>query len=154
MENALLMICGLSAIAVTGMLLLQAAAARVLTLALPPRDDEDIAATPAPPPPAPEAEAEAAPADEPITEAPAASVIEPPDSVEGHRVLSPFDGVVDLIAVEVAVGDKVEEGQVLARVEAMNGIHEVKAPHQGEIKAIHVELGAEVDPDQPIMTIG
>ena len=156
MENALLMICGLSAISVTGLFLLQAAAARVLTLALPVRPgEEDADRQPPPAPPAAaDPEPEQPPEEGPEQEQAPPLKIEPPETVEGARVLSPFDGIVDLIEVKVAVGDTVEEGQVVARVEAMNGIHEVKAPHSGEVKALHVQVGAEVDPDQPIMTIG
>lgn len=158
LDKTTLMICGLSAVSILGVMLLQAAAARVLTLAMPPGEGEEQPVAEHTPPglaPAPlkPTPAEAQPDPEQASD-PEQQPTSPPDEVEGTRVFSPFDGVVDLIKVSVIVGDQVEAGQIVAQVEAMNGIHDVKAPEAGEVLALHVELGAEVDPDHPIMTIG
>jgi biotin carboxyl carrier protein len=70
------------------------------------------------------------------------------------KVTAPLAGVV--VSVNVAVGDHVEAGAVLAVVEAMKMQNEVHAPHAGTITAVRVEAGArcergdilvEYDPD-------
>jgi biotin carboxyl carrier protein len=59
------------------------------------------------------------------------------------KVSSPLAGVV--VAVNVAVGDHVEAGAVLAVVEAMKMQNEVHAPHAGIITAVRVEAGARCE---------
>ena len=70
------------------------------------------------------------------------------------KVSSPLAGVV--VSINVAVGDHVEAGAVLAVVEAMKMQNEVHAPRAGTITALRVEAGArcergdlllEYDPD-------
>ena len=52
------------------------------------------------------------------------------------------------------VGDTVEEGQVVAAVEAMKAKHDVRAPAAGRVISIDAQLGADVAAGQPIMTLG
>ncbi|HSL22271.1 MAG TPA: biotin/lipoyl-containing protein [Vicinamibacterales bacterium] len=72
----------------------------------------------------------------------------------GTPVFSPFEGKVELVALDVHVGDAVKKGQVVAGVEAMKAKHDVKAPCAGHVVAIHASLGTDVTADQPILTIG
>lgn len=58
-----------------------------------------------------------------------------------------------ILSFNVAVGDKVEEGQVVAILEAMKMENEVTAPASGEVKSIHVEKGSSVVEGQVILQI-
>jgi biotin carboxyl carrier protein len=53
----------------------------------------------------------------------------------------------------VKIGDKITKGQVVAKVEAMKAIHDIVAPADGSVSAIHVAIGDEVDSSKPILTI-
>ena len=74
----------------------------------------------------------------------------PPTDVEGG-FKSPMQGTV--LSIRVAEGDKVEEGQVVATVEAMKMETEVKADHGGEVKKIYVEEGDAVETGTLMMQI-
>ena len=50
-----------------------------------------------------------------------------------------------IVAVSVAVGDRVEAGQQILIVEAMKMQNEVRAPHAGEIERIEVAPGQAVE---------
>jgi antagonist of KipI len=52
----------------------------------------------------------------------------------------------------VEVGDSVEAGQVVALIDVMKTLHEVRATIGGRITAILAENGALVEYDQPLMT--
>ncbi len=71
----------------------------------------------------------------------------------GIPVHSTFAGSVEVSEILVKIGDKVKEGQVVAKVEAMKAQHDIVAPAGGTVSAIHVELGDEVDSSKPILTI-
>ncbi|MBD3168832.1 MAG: biotin attachment protein [candidate division Zixibacteria bacterium] len=71
----------------------------------------------------------------------------------GKQVFSTFTGQVEIVDVKVKVGDKVTKGQVIAEIEAMKATHDIKSPIDGEISAIHVKIGDEIDSSQPIATI-
>ncbi|MGB6866092.1 MAG: biotin/lipoyl-containing protein, partial [Candidatus Aminicenantaceae bacterium] len=71
----------------------------------------------------------------------------------GTPVHSTFAGSVEVSEILVKIGDKVKEGQVVAKVEAMKAQHDIVAPTGGTVSAIHVELGDEVDSSKPIITI-
>lgn len=58
-----------------------------------------------------------------------------------------------IVSFNVAVGDKVEEGQVLVILEAMKMENEVVSPASGEVKSIHVEKGSSVVEGQVILQI-
>ena len=64
-----------------------------------------------------------------------------------------FAGSVEVVDIMVKVGDTVAEGSVVAAVEAMKAKHDIKAPCDGTVTAIHVEIGDEIDAAKPIMTI-
>ena len=66
---------------------------------------------------------------------------------------APFPGSVTLKDLMVKEGDSINEGQVVAQVEAMKADHDVKAPCGGTIQAIHITIGSEVPAGQPILTI-
>ncbi len=74
----------------------------------------------------------------------------PPTDVEGG-FKSPMQGTV--LSIKVAEGDKVEEGQVVATVEAMKMETEVKADHGGEVKKIYVDEGDSVETGTLMMQI-
>lgn len=61
---------------------------------------------------------------------------------EGSAVEAPLPGAI--LAVHVAVGDWVEEGQVLMLLEAMKMENEVVAPRAGRVTAVYVEPGQSV----------
>ena len=68
-------------------------------------------------------------------------------------VFSPFEGNVELVEVNVKVGDTVTQGQVVAAVEAMKAKHDVKAPCAGRVSAVHAAIGNEVSASKPILSI-
>jgi pyruvate carboxylase subunit B len=81
--------------------------------------------------------------------APAASVA----PSNGTPVKSTFAGMVEVVDIMVKVGDSVSKGQVVAAVEAMKAKHDIKAPCDGKVSTIGVEIGDEIDSSRPIMSI-
>jgi pyruvate carboxylase subunit B len=75
------------------------------------------------------------------------------ESKGGTDVFSTFAGSVEVVDVKVQVGDRVEEGSVLVVVEAMKATHDIRSPQGGEVTAIHVRPGDEIDSTAPIATI-
>ena len=75
---------------------------------------------------------------------------EKPKDVEGG-LKSPMQGTV--LSVKVSEGDEVEEGDVVATLEAMKMETEVKVDRGGEIKKIFVEEGAMVETGDLLMQI-
>ncbi|UCH85693.1 MAG: biotin attachment protein, partial [Candidatus Latescibacterota bacterium] len=71
----------------------------------------------------------------------------------GTPVHSTFAGSVEVVEIAVKVGDKVSKGQMVAKIEAMKAEHEIKAPVDGTVSAVHVELGDDIDSSKPIITI-
>ena len=71
-----------------------------------------------------------------------------------HQVFSTFAGSVEVVDVLVTVGQKIEEGAVVAAVEAMKAKHDIRSPHAGTVQAVHVRVGDEIDSRKPIMTVG
>jgi pyruvate carboxylase subunit B len=71
----------------------------------------------------------------------------------GERVYSTFAGAVDIVDILVKVGSEVKRGQVVAQIEAMKAKHDIKAPRDGTITSIDVEIGDEVDSSKTILTI-
>jgi pyruvate carboxylase subunit B len=78
----------------------------------------------------------------------------PPDGGGQTQVFSPFQGKVELVEVNVKVGDTVVDGQVVAAVEAMKAKHDVRSPIAGKVLAVHADPGAEVSAEHPILTVG
>ncbi len=82
---------------------------------------------------------------------PAQSV--PAPAVAGTSVFSTFAGTVEVSDIKVKLNDTVSKGQVVANVEAMKAQHDIQAPVAGNVTAIHVGIGDEIDSTKPIMTI-
>lgn len=97
--------------------------------------------------PAAPAAAVAVPAPEsaPSTEAPAFVT-------SGACITSPMPG--NILRVNVAVGDKVSEGQVLVILEAMKMENEIMAPCAGTVTQVLTSRGSTVDTDAPLVVIG
>jgi pyruvate carboxylase subunit B len=77
----------------------------------------------------------------------------PAPAAGGVPVYSTFAGAVEVVEVRVRVGDRVEEGGVLAVVEAMKATHDIRSPRAGTVTAVHVRAGNEIDSTTPIATI-
>jgi pyruvate carboxylase subunit B len=91
---------------------------------------------------------------EPLGEAAPAAVQEaPPAATGGRPVHSTFAGLVEIVDVLVGVGDRVDEGGVIAKVEAMKAQHDIRSPFAGSVTAVHVKIGDEIDSSKPIVTI-
>jgi len=69
-------------------------------------------------------------------------------------VFSPFEGKVELVEINVKVGDHVKKRQVVASVEAMKAKHDVRAPVDGRVISVNATLGSEVTSGHPIMMLG
>lgn len=75
-----------------------------------------------------------------------------PKSGAGKPVKSPLPGVI--ISINVAAGDTVKTGQVVAVLEAMKMENEIQAESDGVVTAIHVAKGDSVLEGANIVTIG
>ncbi len=64
-------------------------------------------------------------------------------SAADGRLIAPMPGVV--LALEVAVGERVAQGDAVAVLEAMKMEHRLVAPHDGVVAEVGVEAGAFVD---------
>jgi acetyl-CoA/propionyl-CoA carboxylase biotin carboxyl carrier protein len=73
------------------------------------------------------------------------------NSSDGNDVHSPMHGLV--VELAVAKGDAVREGQVVAIIEAMKMMNEVRAHKSGAVHAVHVAPGATVESGSAIMTL-
>ncbi|MCP4634007.1 MAG: biotin attachment protein [candidate division Zixibacteria bacterium] len=71
----------------------------------------------------------------------------------GTPVFSTFTGLVEVVDIKVKIGDSVTKGQSIAQIEAMKATHDIKAPSDGKVAAIHVSIGDEIDSSKPILTI-
>ena len=107
--------------------------------------DEYEAIAPAPVAAAPVAAAPVAAAAAPAAAAPVAVGA-------GEQVTAPMPG--NILKVNVNVGDKVKEGQVLVVLEAMKMENEIMAPCAGTVKQILVTKGATVDTGSAMVVIG
>jgi biotin carboxyl carrier protein len=58
-----------------------------------------------------------------------------------------------VLQLEVAEGDTVEAGQVVAVVEAMKMENEVQALHAGTVAAVHVQTGQGVQAGQTLIEL-
>jgi acetyl-CoA/propionyl-CoA carboxylase biotin carboxyl carrier protein len=72
-------------------------------------------------------------------------------SASGNDVVSPLHGVV--VEMKVAAGDSVSEGQVVAIVEAMKMMNEIRAHKAGTVSAVHAATGATVEAQSALITI-
>jgi acetyl-CoA/propionyl-CoA carboxylase, biotin carboxylase, biotin carboxyl carrier protein len=69
----------------------------------------------------------------------------------GDDVVSPMHGVV--VELKVKAGDSVEEQQVVAIVEAMKMVNEIRAHKSGTVDVVHAQAGATVDTNGPLVTL-
>jgi pyruvate carboxylase subunit B len=58
-----------------------------------------------------------------------------------------------IVAINVAVGDKVNAGDTVLTVEAMKMENPVHAPESGVIKAIYINEGDTVNPDECLIEV-
>jgi acetyl-CoA/propionyl-CoA carboxylase biotin carboxyl carrier protein len=69
----------------------------------------------------------------------------------GNDVVSPMHGVV--VEMKVAPGDAIVEGQVVAIVEAMKMMNEIRAHKAGNASVVHAKAGDTVESLAPLVTI-
>lgn len=74
-------------------------------------------------------------------------------SKNGKAIFSSFSGSVEVVDILVKTGDKIDDGEVVAEVEAMKAKHQIKSPYSGVVSGINVQIGDEVDSSQPILFI-
>jgi acetyl-CoA/propionyl-CoA carboxylase biotin carboxyl carrier protein len=73
------------------------------------------------------------------------------NSSDGDVVHSPMHGLV--VELAVAKGDAVTQGQVVAIIEAMKMMNEVRAHRDGVVGTVHVVAGSTVENGSPILSI-
>lgn len=86
-------------------------------------------------------EEQAAPQDQTLAEHPAG----------GWAVVSPMTGVIN--EIQVKVGDKVAERDVLMMIEAMKMNNELRAQRAGVVQEIYVKVGQRVDLGMPLLLL-
>ncbi|HEY0393776.1 MAG TPA: acetyl-CoA carboxylase biotin carboxylase subunit [Candidatus Elarobacter sp.] len=69
----------------------------------------------------------------------------------GNDVIAPMHGVV--VEVPVAPGASVNEGDVVAVIEAMKMMNEIRAHKAGTVATVHVAAGATVEARTPLLTL-
>ena len=94
----------------------------------------------------------AAPAAAPVAAAaPAAAPAAPAVTGAGEAVTAPRPG--NILKVNVNVGDKVKEGQVLVVLEAMKMENEIMAPKDATVTQVVVSKGSTVDTGAPLVVL-
>jgi acetyl-CoA/propionyl-CoA carboxylase biotin carboxyl carrier protein len=69
----------------------------------------------------------------------------------GNDITSPMHGAV--VELKVGAGDAVSEGQVVAVIEAMKMMNEIRAHRAGTIATVHAAPGTMVEANAPIVTL-
>jgi len=69
----------------------------------------------------------------------------------GNEVVSPMHGVV--VELKLAPGDEVAEGQVVAVIEAMKMMNEIRAHRSGSVATVHASAGSTVEAFEPLVTL-
>jgi acetyl-CoA/propionyl-CoA carboxylase biotin carboxyl carrier protein len=72
-------------------------------------------------------------------------------SASGNDVISPMNGLI--VEMRVARGDAVSEGQVVAVIEAMKMMNEIRAHRRGTVTSVHACAGSSVESGTPLLTI-
>ena len=93
----------------------------------------------------------AAPAAAPVAAAAPAAAPAPVAVGAGEQVTAPMPG--NILKVNVNVGDKVKEGQVLVVLEAMKMENEIMAPHDATVAQVVVSKGSTVDTGAPLVVL-
>ena len=75
----------------------------------------------------------------------------PSRTAAGNDVIAPMHGVV--VEVSAKQGEAIAEGQVVAVIEAMKMMNEIRAHKAGTVAAIHVAAGATVEARAPLITL-
>jgi acetyl-CoA/propionyl-CoA carboxylase biotin carboxyl carrier protein len=69
----------------------------------------------------------------------------------GNDVIAPMHGVV--VEISIAPGVAVSEGQVVAVIEAMKMMNEIRAHKSGTVATVHVAAGETVEARTPLVTL-
>jgi biotin carboxyl carrier protein len=69
----------------------------------------------------------------------------------GNDIVSPMHGVV--VEISAKAGDEVAAGQVVAVIEAMKMMNEIRAHRAGAISAVVAAVGATVEANAPLLTL-
>ena len=69
----------------------------------------------------------------------------------GNDVVSPMHGVV--VEMKVKAGDRVADHQVVAIIEAMKMMNEIRSHKNGTVEKVHAEPGATVEAHSPLVTL-
>lgn len=93
-----------------------------------------------------EAKATPTPVSAPVAEAPTSSA---PSG--GEKINAPMPGTI--LSINVKVGDKVSNGQIIAILEAMKMENEILSPVDGVVTFVGVNQGATVESGTPICVI-
>ena len=94
----------------------------------------------------------AAPAAAPVAAAaPAAAPAAPAVTGAGEAVTAPMPG--NILKVNVAVGEQVQEGHVLVILEAMKMENEIMAPKDATVTQVVVSKGSTVDTGAPLVVL-
>ncbi len=72
-------------------------------------------------------------------------------STDGNDVISPMHGIV--IELAVKQDDPVRTGQMVAVIEAMKMMNEVRAHKDGIVSKVHASLGSTVEAQSPLVTL-
>jgi acetyl-CoA/propionyl-CoA carboxylase biotin carboxyl carrier protein len=72
-------------------------------------------------------------------------------TASGNDVVSPMHGVV--VELKVGEGDAIAEGQVVAVIEAMKMMNEIRAHKAGTAGKLHAAVGATVEAGSPLVSI-
>lgn len=72
-------------------------------------------------------------------------------NASGSSVVAPMHGLI--VEVRVKPGDRVAEGQVVAVIEAMKMMNEIRASRDGTVATVHVEAGSSVENGSPLATL-
>jgi acetyl-CoA/propionyl-CoA carboxylase biotin carboxyl carrier protein len=70
---------------------------------------------------------------------------------DGNNIVAPMHGLV--VAVMVEAGQDVAEGQVVAVIEAMKMMNEIRAHRSGLVEGVHVDAGTTVEAGTKIVSL-